>query len=72
MPKTKRSSKRADLLETLWAQMRYCPICGDKLFVFGGSTSELKRCNEYHGVMKIVGKTQGSKIGILLEVDEKD
>jgi hypothetical protein len=69
MPKKKKSRK--EILEELFKDMQYCPICGHLLKQTGTVAGLLKACPTYHGVMYVTGKRHGSKIGIFLEVHEE-
>jgi formate dehydrogenase maturation protein FdhE len=62
---------RRELLEKLYKDMKYCPVCGENLKPTGPVDGLLKSCESHHGVMYVIGKRQGSRVGILLEVPEE-
>jgi hypothetical protein len=64
-------SRRAALVEQLLKKLQFCPMCGAALKPFGSSTSETKACPNQHGTAYVLGKRQGQKLGLFLEIYEE-
>jgi hypothetical protein len=67
----KRSAEKKAFFDKIFADMKYCPICGGELKILGTRLGgSLKTCDANHGIMYVIGQRRGP-VGMFLEPYEE-